>query len=95
MKQRTPYYQTKRQFKAQSKELREKAKRARETGNTTQLEKIQQEYSILLQNYNARVSEIREKGNQPDEIQLPYIPLFDNRKGLDMSVEDISTEDIE
>ena len=95
MKQRTPYYQTKRQFKAQSKELREKAKRARETGNTTQLEKIQQEYSILLQNYNARVSEIRKKGNQPDEIQLPYIPLFDNRKGLDVSVEDISTEDIE
>lgn len=95
MKQRTPLYQTKRQFKKQIKEIKEKARRAKETRNVDQLSRLKSEYNILIQNYKKRIMELKSKGNKVEDVELPYIPFFDNRKGLDLSVGDIDTEDLE
>ena len=95
MKQRTPAYQTRRQFNKQYNKLKEQAKRAIESNNQEKFEEYRQKATILRENYISRLQEIRERNNEFEEIKLPYLPFIDNREGLDLAAGEISETDFE
>jgi hypothetical protein len=95
MKQRTPAYQLRRQYRKQLNKLKEQARRAREANNESLYNELVEESKILKANANKRLQEIRERNNEFEEIQLPYIPFLNNRTGLDLSAGEIDQDDLE
>ena len=95
MKQRTPAYQTRRQYRKQLKTLKEQARRAIETGDRDKYNEYRDKATILRENYIKRIREIKARGNDFEEIQLPYVPFVYNRKGLDLQTGEIDETDFE